>query len=72
MNGPGPHEDGWREYRMLVLSELERLTQEQEKILKALRKCEDQLLAYHVKASVFGAGAGVVITAIGYIFKVWE
>ena len=62
-------DNGWEEYKKLVLSELERFNKNQDKFDKKLDKVIIDIATLKVKASIWGALGGMVPILIAII--VW-
>lgn len=61
---PEQLEGGWSEYRKLVVVELERLNSQINEIERRLVKMQVELQVLKVKATLAGAGAGLLLSAV--------
>lgn len=59
-----PNENGWHEWSRHVLSELERLNGNIEKLDVRLRTIEAELVALKVKSGIWGGMAGAIVAAL--------
>lgn len=61
--------NGWDEYRLLVVRELERLNEEIVGMRVDLQKLDRDVLSLKIKASIWGAVAGFAVTMIPTIVR---
>jgi hypothetical protein len=57
-------ENGWSEYKLLVMNQLETMTGELKEINSKVDELRSGVLILKVKAGVYGGIAGFVITAL--------
>jgi len=61
---PDPNQDGWAEWSMYVLKELERLNRRDEMRARQIHELEKQMVAVQIRAGIWGAvGAALPIIA---------
>ena len=64
--------NGWGEYQKLVLNELERLNEQQEKINVKIDKLAIEIATLRVKAGMWGALAGTVPALVTFLFMYFK
>ena len=63
-------DNGWREYQRLVLSELKRLSGEQEKMRKELEALRVDFATMRVKNTAMGAIGGAIPAALAVLYMI--
>lgn len=71
MSGSEDHrsQNGWGEYKRLVVHELERLNNKLEEMDDHVQKIDRDVLALKIRASVWGAVAGFAVSLIPALFR---
>lgn len=61
---PDPNDEGWSEYRRLVLSEIARVDKSVHEAQQQINKAREGIVALQVKASAWGALGGALAAAV--------